>query len=41
LQTFRETKHLAQAKQLDTLFEWHQSPSDIPDNTVAILDAVG
>lgn len=32
LQTFRETKHLAQAKQLDTLFEWQDVKSDIPDN---------
>lgn len=32
LQTFRETKHLAQAKQLDTLFEWQEVKSDIPDN---------
>lgn len=33
LQTFQETKHLAQAKQLDTLFEWQQPQPDIPDNT--------
>ena len=32
LQTFRETKHLAQAKQLDTLFEGQEPKSDIPDN---------
>lgn len=32
LQTFRETKHLAQAKQLDTLFERQAPKSDIPDN---------
>ncbi|QYO63743.1 IS481 family transposase [Leptolyngbya sp. 7M] len=32
LQTFRETKHLAQAKQLDTLFEWQEVKSDVPDN---------
>lgn len=31
LQTFRETNHLAQAKQLDTLFEEQTSASDIPD----------
>lgn len=41
LQTFRDTKHLAQAKQLDTLFEWHQPKSDIPDNATAVLDVVG
>jgi transposase InsO family protein len=41
LQTFRETKHLAQAKQLDTLFEWQKSKSDIPDNTSLDLGAVG
>ncbi|MBC6935178.1 MAG: hypothetical protein DWB42_05005 [Chloroflexi bacterium] len=28
-----ETKHLAQAKQLDTLFERQEVKSDIPDNT--------
>jgi transposase InsO family protein len=32
LQTFRETKHLAQAKQLDTIFEWQHPKSDISDN---------
>ena len=32
-QTFRETKHWVQAKQLDTLFEWQQPQPDIPDNT--------
>lgn len=32
LQTFRETKHLAQAKQLDTLFAWQEPKSDIPEN---------
>ena len=41
LQTFRDTKHLAQAKQLDTLFEWQQPKSDIPDNATAVLDVVG
>lgn len=41
LQTFRETKHLAQAKQLDTLFEWQQPRSDTPDNSNLELDAVG
>jgi transposase InsO family protein len=35
LQTFRETKHLAQAKQLDTLFEWQEPKSDIPDNQLS------
>ena len=39
LQTFRETKHLAQAKQLDTLFEWQEVKSDIPDNNP--LEVVG
>lgn len=39
LQTFRETKHLAQAKQLDTLFEWQEVKSDIPDNSP--LEVVG
>jgi transposase InsO family protein len=39
LQTFRETKHLAQAKQLDTLFEWQEPKSDIPDNNP--LEVVG
>jgi transposase InsO family protein len=39
LQTFRETKHLAQAKQLDTLFEWQAPKSDIPDNNP--LEVVG
>jgi hypothetical protein len=33
LQTFQETKHVAQAKQLDTLFEWQAVKSDIPNNT--------
>ena len=32
-QTFRETKHWAQAKQLATLFEWQQPQPDIPDST--------
>lgn len=41
LQTFRETKHLAQAKQLDTLFAWQQTESDITDSTNPDLDAVG
>ncbi len=41
LQTFRETKHLAQAKQLDTLFEWQQPKPDIPDNATSDLDVVG
>jgi hypothetical protein len=39
LQTFRETKHLAHAKQLDTLFEGQFIPSDMPDNFS--LEAVG
>lgn len=39
LQTFRETKQLAQAKQLDTLFEWQEPKSDIPDNNP--LEVVG
>lgn len=34
LQTFRETKHLAQAKQLDTLFERHEPLLD-PSDTAA------
>lgn len=41
LQTFRETKHLAQAKQLDTLFEWQQSKTDSPDNTASGFDVAG
>ena len=41
LQTFQETKHLAQAKQLDTLFEWQHPRSDIPDNTTLRLGVVG
>lgn len=41
LQTFQETKHLAQAKQLDTLFEWQQPTSDIPDNSNLEPDVVG
>jgi len=41
LQTFRETKHLAQAKQLDTLFEWQQPKSDISDNATSVSDVVG
>jgi len=41
LQTFQETKHLAQAKQLDTLFAWQQPRPDIPDNPNPELDVVG
>ena len=41
LQTFRETKHLAQDKQLDRLFEWQQPKSDIPDNHASDLAVVG
>jgi len=41
LQTFRETKHLAQAKQLDTLFEWQKPKSDIPDNPNPEIETVG
>lgn len=41
LHTFRETKRLAQTKQLDTLFEWQQPKTDIPDNTAADFDAAG
>ncbi len=41
LQTFRETKHLARAKQLDTLFEWQQPKSDIPDNATSVSEDVG
>jgi len=41
MQTFKETKHLAQAKQLDTLFEWQQPKPDISDNTIKVLDVVG
>ena len=41
MQTFQETKHLAQAKQLDTLFEWQQPKPDISDNTTKVLDVVG
>ena len=41
LQTFRETKHLAQAKQLDILFEWQQPKLDIPDNSMPQIDDVG
>jgi len=37
LQTFRETKHLAQAKQLDTLFERQEPKSDIPDNQLSVV----
>jgi transposase InsO family protein len=33
LQTFRETKHLAQAKQLDTLFEQPEKTLGIPDDS--------
>jgi len=32
LQTFRETKHLAQAKQLDTLFDQPEKMLGIPDD---------
>jgi transposase InsO family protein len=41
LQTFRETKHLAQAKQLHTLFEWQQPKSDISDNATSVSGVVG
>jgi transposase InsO family protein len=34
LQTFKETKHLAQAKQLDTLFKQSDGMSDIPDDSL-------
>jgi hypothetical protein len=34
LQTFRETKHLAQAKQLDTLFEQQQMRLDSSANSI-------
>jgi transposase InsO family protein len=33
LQTFRETKHLAQAKRLDNLFQASNMTSDIPDDS--------
>jgi len=39
LQTFRETKHLAQAKQLDTLFEQPDPMSGIPDDS--LVEIVG
>lgn len=35
LHTFRKTKHLAQAKQLDMLFEWQEPKSDTPDNQLS------
>jgi hypothetical protein len=35
LQTFRETKHLAQAKQLATLFQRQETPPDLPDTSAA------
>lgn len=41
LLTFRETKHLAQAKQLDTLFEWQQPKSDIADTMTSDFEVVG
>ena len=41
VQTFQDTKHLAQAKQLDTLFEWQQPKPDISDNTSTVFDVVG
>ena len=41
LQTFQETKHLAQAKQLDRLFEWQQPKPDIPDNMTSDFEVVG
>jgi hypothetical protein len=37
LQTFRETKHLAQAKMLDTLIEREEEKSTIPDSSVEIF----
>lgn len=39
LQTFRETKHLAQAKQLDTLFERQQSQLDPSDSSMTTVVA--
>ncbi len=41
LQTCRETQHVAQAKQLDTLFEWQQPKTEISDNNTSDLDVVG
>jgi transposase InsO family protein len=37
LQTFRETRHLAKAKQLDTLFEEQLIHSDVPDTSILAL----
>jgi hypothetical protein len=37
LQTFRETKHLAQAKMLDTLVEPEEEKSTIPDSSAEIF----
>ncbi len=37
LQTFRETKHLAQAKMLDTLMQREEEKSTIPDSRVEIF----
>jgi hypothetical protein len=39
LQTFRETKHLAQAKQLDTLFE--QPDGELSNPDVSVEKVVG
>jgi hypothetical protein len=38
-QTFQETKHWAQVKQLDTLFAWQQSKPD--SSTTTVWDVVG
>ncbi len=37
LQTFRETKHLAQAKMLDTLVEREEEKSSLPDSNMEIF----
>jgi len=37
LQTFRETKHLAQAKMLDTLIEPEEGKSSVPDSNAEIF----
>jgi hypothetical protein len=37
LQTFRETKHLAQAKRLDTLIEREEEKSTVPDSRADIF----
>jgi len=37
LQTFRESKHLAFAKQLDTLFDSQHTMLDIPDNNTSVV----